>query len=130
MEAVEDTNRERLHAIGADNVIRPMRAYPELLVRTIVAKGIEQVIETLFNRDNEECVRLDIDIQCNWEAIMFFFIQKDIGTPIAYEDANGTIINNPSSKALITARALFIIINEKKVYQLEEAQLELEKLSK
>ena len=111
VEAVKDTNRDRLKKAGADNVLRPMRAYPELLARTIVAPGTEQVIETLFNPYNEECVRYDINLSMTWSEVIIRLVNADLGIPIAYESKDGKIINNPSSVSKINAQAIFVIVN-------------------
>jgi voltage-gated potassium channel len=111
-EVVKDTNRSRLKKAGADNVLRPIRAYPELLMRAIVAPGSEQVIETIFDSSGEECIRYDVNVQCKWIDVVFKLAYKDLGIPVAYEDVDGQIFNTPSSKKIINARALFVIVQE------------------
>mgnify|MGYP000209091973 CR=1 FL=1 len=44
-ECVDDANRDRLIKAGADVVIRPIRAYPEMILRAFVAPGAEEIIE-------------------------------------------------------------------------------------
>ncbi len=111
-EAVKDTNRARLRKVGADNVLRPIRAYPELLMRSLIAPGSEQVIETLFNSSGEECVRYEVNLTCNWLTIIQTLTMQDFGLPIAYENTQGAIINNPSSKDQVSTKAIFVIVNE------------------
>ena len=36
---------------------------------------------------------------------------NDMGIPIAYEDMDGAVINNPSSKKIVQVKAVFIIVN-------------------
>lgn len=112
VEVVSDKNRERLKRIGANNVLRPIRTYPELLMRAIVAPGSEQVIETLFDSYGEECIRYDVKVKSSWLAIIQKITSYDLGIPIAYEDSSGKIFNNPSSREHIEARALFVIVHE------------------
>ena len=111
VEAVKDENRDRLKKAGANNVLRPIRAYPEMLMRSIVAPGSEQVIETLFDSKGEECIKYNVTIEAKWLDVVSRVIGRDIGIPIAYEDVSGDIINNPSSKKQINAKALFVIVN-------------------
>jgi voltage-gated potassium channel len=112
VEAVQDGNRARLKKAGADNVLRPMRAYPELLMRAIIAPGAEQVIETLFDSYGEECIRYEVKVASRWLEIIQKLTTQDLGIPIAYEDKQGKIINSPSSKEHVETEAVFVIVNE------------------
>lgn len=111
-EVVKDTNRNRLKKAGADNVLRPIRAYPELLVRAILAPGSEQVIETLFDSYGEECIRYAVKAQATWGDIIRGFVAQDLGIPIAYADTQGQIINNPSSKQEVDTSAIFVVARQ------------------
>lgn len=119
-EVAQDQNRSRLKKAGANNVLRPIRTYPELLVRSILAPGSEQVIETLFDSLDEECIRYEIDIECVWEEVISKLSSNDIGLPIAFEDKKGRIVTNPSSKDVIKAIALFVIIDEKNAIKIAD----------
>ena len=112
VEAVRDENRARLKKVGADYVLRPIRAYPEMLARTILAPGSVQVIETLFNSVGEECIRYQVKVSCTWLHIVQTLTSLDLGIPIAYEGADGEIVNSPSSKVTVTTQAVFVIVNE------------------
>lgn len=111
-EVVKDKNRSRLIKAGADNVLRPIRSYPELLMRSILAPGAEQVIETLFNSSGEECIRYEVNYTGDWLSVIHKVADADLGTPIAYECESGQVINNPSSKAQVKAKAIFVIVRE------------------
>lgn len=110
-EAVQDENRPRLKKIGANNVLRPVRTYPELLIRAILAPGVEQVIESLFDSFGEECLRYEVQVECSWLDVIQKLAAQDVGIPIAYEDIDGQIINNPSSKEFVKTKAIFTIVN-------------------
>ena len=43
------TNRDRFKALGVRTIIRPVRTYPEIMVRAVVAPGSEKVLEDMFN---------------------------------------------------------------------------------
>jgi len=111
-EVAQDENRARLRKVGADGVLRPIRTYPELLVRSILAPGSEKVIETLFDSFGQECVKYELEIEEKWLDVLQKFTFKDFGIPIAYEDTSGAIISNPSSKRVINAKAIFVIVRE------------------
>ncbi|MEN2494439.1 MAG: hypothetical protein TECD_00338 [Hyphomicrobiaceae bacterium hypho_1] len=112
VEAVKDKNRERLKKAGADNVLRPIRAYPEMLMRAIIAPGSEQVIETLFNSYGEECIRYEVTVTSLWLDIINRFTLKDLGIPIAFENSKCEIICAPSSEDIVITKAIYVIVNE------------------
>lgn len=114
-EVVHDETRARMKAAGANSVLRPIRAYPEMLMRAILAPGSEQVIETLFNSYGEECIRYDVVAKGNWLALINRLVKADIGLPIAYEAQDGSIHNNPHGAEEVDATALFVIVHEGKV---------------
>ncbi len=113
-EAVRDESRARLRKVGADNILRPIRTYPEILVRAIVASGSEHVIETLFYGLGEECVSFLVNVKATWLEIATKIIKAGIGTPIAYETPYGSIVNNPSADKdkKIETKAVFVIVSE------------------
>ena len=120
VEAVKDENRRRMKKIGANNVLRPVRTYPEILIRTILAPGSEAIIETLFNSYGEECIRYDVSVEGKWLEVIQKLTTRDLGIPIAYEDFSGVIHNNPSSQEEIQARAIFAIVAEGKAISVKE----------
>lgn len=119
-EAVQDENRTRFKKIGANNVLRPIRMYPELLMRAIIAPGSEQVIETLFDSYGEECIRYEVAVKATWLEVIQKLTTADFGLPIAYENTDGLIFNNPSTKEKVDAKAIFMIVNEGHVRSNEE----------
>ena len=113
-ECVDDRNRERLRAAGAAAVLRPMRGYPEMMVRAVVAPGSELILENLFDARGDECVRYDIAVDgCAWGPLASELMLKGVGTAIAFAAADsGEIECNPLPDTVVRAKALFIIVNE------------------
>lgn len=113
-ECVDDRNRERFRKAGANIVIRPVRAYPEMLVRGIVAPGAEQIIENMFTASSDEYVRYDVPVEGKpWHSVACRLIRDDLGTAVAYIDADsGRLETNPRANDRINASALFVIANE------------------
>lgn len=111
-EAVADENRHRLIKAGANHVVRPIRSYPELLVRTILAPGTEQVIEELFNSDGEECVRYELNIKGKWGDIAAKLIQNDIGIPLAFINPAGQVVSNAPPNSEFEATTLFVVVRK------------------
>ena len=120
VEVTKDENRQRIIRAGANSVVRPIRTYPEMLTRSILAPGSEKVIETIFNSKGEECIRYDIKVKMKWIDIITKLAKQDIGLPVAYEDPQGEIINNPSSKKIIDSKAIFVLVTSGKAKKSSE----------
>lgn len=112
-EAIDDANRERFRQAGAKSVIRPIRAYPEMLVRSIVAPGTEQVLEDLFRYQGDHTIRINVSLyKVRWADVVTQLIQKDMGTAIGFEDTMGKIVTHPKSSEHISLNALILLIGE------------------
>ncbi|NJO38854.1 MAG: two pore domain potassium channel family protein, partial [Rhizobiales bacterium] len=61
-ECVRRANRARLKAAGADCVMRPIRFYPEIVVRAIDSPGTEQILENLFTSEGDDCRSFDVAV--------------------------------------------------------------------
>ena len=110
VEIVSDDNRPRLLKAGADHVVRPIRSYPELLIRTILAPGSEKIFEDLFDSSGEECLKYTIEFKGKWGDIASKLISYDIGTPLAYANRKGGVITNPPPAHEVDAIALYILV--------------------
>ena len=114
-EVAEDPNRFRIIKAGATVAIRPMRGYPEMLARSLIAPGSEGIIEKVFTSGGDECIRYDCSLtQMKWSDIMMVLVQEDIGIPLAYIHEGQTFIN-PSSNAVFSCDALFVLVKENKI---------------
>ena len=113
-ECVDDRNRERIREAGASAVLRPMRGYPEMMVRAVIAPGSEQIIVDLFTSGGDECVRYDVAIAgVSWGVLAATLIGKGVGTPIAYADsATGAIESNPLAAHTVNARAIYLLVKQ------------------
>ncbi len=113
-ECVDDRNRERIRAAGASAVLRPMRGYPEMMVRAMIAPGSEQLLIDMFTSGGDECVRYDVAIAgVSWGVLAAALIGKGVGTPLAYADAaTGAIESNPLAGHAVDARAIFLLVKQ------------------
>lgn len=121
VECVDDKNRKRFLDAGANSVIRPIRAYPELIVRAIVAPGCEKVLENLFTHGGNHTRRYDVSIEnIVWSKIVCALINKNIGTALAYLDHQGNVVTDPSPSCKIEASGLILLIREQHIPTDEE----------
>jgi voltage-gated potassium channel len=112
-ECVDDENRERFFNAGANIVLRPVRAYPEILVRTIVAPGSEKILENLFTHGGDHPRRYDVAINdITWAEVVNRTVNAGYGTPLAYIDTNGEPICNADPNHKITANAIIVMVRE------------------
>lgn len=114
VECVDDLNRGRLRRAGATTVIRPMRGYPEMTVRALVAPGSESIIENLFTRHGDECVRYETPVSgIGWGRLATALLLGGSGTAIGYtRAADGAIVTNPLPDDPVNASALYVIVKE------------------
>lgn len=112
-ECVQESNRTRLKSYGANAVIRPVRAYPELMVRALAAPGTEAILEDLFQHAGNHTRRYDIEFEDKtWGAMASSLLLKGLGTPMGYLDKNNEIITNPPPEMQISGSAIFVIASQ------------------
>ncbi len=113
-ECVDDKNRDRLKRIGADILVRPMRGYPEMIVRALAAPGAEAILEDLFNSRGEECWRYAVGVDgLRWADIVRALLEADIGLAIAFRHAGDrTVAINPHPDTTVVADKLFVLVRE------------------
>ncbi|MFC1603168.1 ion channel [Pseudomonadota bacterium] len=111
-EATNDDNRKRLQRAGANIVVRPIRAYPGFLVRSLVAPGTEEVLEDFFTHDNAHMHRFDISFQDRcWQDLICQFVTSGAGIPMAYV-VNDEVRCNPDPTAICSGDAIITLLNE------------------
>ncbi len=126
-ESVEDTNKPRLLAAGATMVVRPIRFYPEIVVRGFVCPGAETILENLFTGGGDECHGYKVDVHADkWSDIVIAVLQAGLGTAIGYQArSDGAIHTNPPANETVDATALFLVVDENLVPTNEQMQLRL-----
>jgi voltage-gated potassium channel len=111
-EASHDANRKRLQRAGANIVIRPIRAYPEFLVRSLVAPGTEEVLEDFFTHDHAHMRRFNISFRNQrWQDLICRFVTSGAGIPMAYV-ADGKVQCNPMPSTVCSGDAIITLVND------------------
>lgn len=115
-----DSNRQRLKKAGAAVVIRPIRAYPELLVRSLVAPGTEAVMENLFTHEESHMLRVDVAFaDLKWKDIVFAFMNNDFGMPMAYIDDAG-VHSNPAPGKSCSGTGIISLVREEQEISIDQ----------
>ena len=114
VECVDDDNRERLYNLGAKVVLRPIRSYPEIVVRAMVAPGSEAIIEDFFTHDGDHPQRYAVDLEgVAWHQIITALARADFGTAMGYIDpGHGHVVPNPPASTKVTTDALIVLVRE------------------
>ena len=128
VECVDDSNRSRLNKLGAQSILRPVRSYPEIIIRALIAPGTEKVLEDLFTHENDHPHRYEVKaFNMTWSDIVCALIQENLGTAMAYIEANGEVICNPAATDKVNAVALIVLIKTESAPSEQEITLALAK---
>ena len=112
-EVVEDADRARIVDAGATTTVRPIRAYPELVVRALAAPGVEQVLENLFTHDADRLSRFDAAFEnLRWSDVVVSFVTGGAGVPLGYIGAQG-VNTNPHPNDLCSGSAVITLVDAK-----------------
>ena len=111
-EVVDDANRERILAAGATTTVRPIRAYPELVVRALVAPGVEQVLENLFTHESDHLARFDANFEnLRWGDVLTSFVGGGGGVPMGYVDGE-RVYTNPHHDDVCSGTGIVTLVDE------------------
>lgn len=120
-ECVDDRNRARLIAAGAAAAVRPLRSYPEMLSRALVAPGAERLLEDLFSSEGNELFRVALPRPWRgpWAKVASVLAERGLGTAIAYSPPGGEAVLNPVGREEIEAGAIYVILREDRKAEVE-----------
>ena len=111
-EVVDDANRERIVAAGATTTVRPIRAYPELVVRALAAPGVEQVLENLFTHESDHLARFDATFEnLRWGDILASFVVGHGGIPMGYVDGE-RVCTNPHHDDICSGTGIVTLVDQ------------------
>ncbi|SHK86990.1 voltage-gated potassium channel [Marinobacter antarcticus] len=128
VECVTDANRSRFKTLGVRAIIRPVRTYPEIMVRSVVAPGSEKVLEDMFNYEQDHPHRYDLKLDdLNWADIVSALIRHGIGTALAYIDENDEVICHPPITDEIEGKGLIVLVKSSAPPDLEVIKDALER---
>jgi len=114
-EVVEDTNRKRFRTHGADSVVRPIRAYPEIITRALEAPGTEQILENLFTHKGDYPQRFEVVIRnMKWAQVASRIINAGLGTPLGYIDDNKKVHTNPTAEDQVNSDSIIVLVHDDK----------------
>ncbi len=114
-ECVDDGNRARLRNLQVKSILRPIRSYPEIIVRAMVAPGVELVIEDMFTHEDDHPVRYPVWLEGErWADVVNAVVQANLGTPLAYVTKDGEVVTHPDGDHHVHAQSLIILVHTEK----------------
>ena len=118
-------NRERFKDMGASSVLRPVRSYPELLVRAIESPGSEKALENLFAYHGERihCIVTDFQ-EVAWKTLVLKAMEINTGILLGYLDVSGEPVLNPDINLTVTGSGLLLLVKEDKHVEVEMGRAE------
>lgn len=127
-ECVRDDNRQRFRSIGIRSTIRPVRTYPEIMVRAVVSPGTEKVLEDMFNyeRDHPHRYNLTLD-DLIWSDIVSALIRHGIGTALAYIDDNDNVVCHPDPGDEVEGKGLIVLVKSSETPDVSAVEEALER---
>jgi voltage-gated potassium channel len=111
VQCVDDRNRPRLVAAGANVAMRPVHAYPEIIVTGLLYPGCIEVMENLFTAAGERLTLVKGSFRGTWRTLVGDMLARDAGLPIAARLAGGKVLTAPHAEQAIEAEGLYVLVS-------------------
>lgn len=123
VECVEDENRPRMKKLGVKSVIRPIRSYPEILVRGMESPGSELIIEDLLTHDKDHLIRFPMWLEGDhWRDVVMAMQIANIGTPLACISKEGEVQIHPAGDERVYGQSVIILVKSERIPSEKEVQ--------
>ena len=110
-ECVDDRNRTRLLSAGANVVVRPIRAYPEMTITAIVNPGSSHIIENLISASDDHIALVSGQFRGTWKKLVMQSLEAGSGLPIGARLEDGSVVTAPPPERQLSADALYVLRN-------------------
>lgn len=108
-ECVDDRNRSRLTAAGANVVVRPIRAYPEMTVTAVVNPGSSLILENLVSASDDHIALVPGDFRGAWKTIVLESMDSGRGLPVGARLTDGRVVTSPPPDTEVLADGLYVL---------------------
>lgn len=108
-ECINDESRERFKKVGADQIVRPARGYPEMIARALTAPGTEQIMEEMFSASGKTIHKVELGArrQVFLDQTISFLQKKGLGLVVATQD--GSRMSIAPTENVITASCIYVL---------------------
>ena len=110
-ELIDDDMRPRLYKHDVEVVIRPNRAYPEMLIRCAISPGSQHMLEELLAVGGDTLEMFTVSKEMVWADLVYSLSKNDVGTATAYFDENGKIDTNPNGSLDLKITGILMMVN-------------------
>ena len=112
-------------------MLRPIRFYPEIVVRAIDSPGTEVILENLFTKQGDECVGFEVSVRgVRWAEVVTQLMVAGIGTAVAYASPPDHAVHcNPAPNDEIDASVVYLIVKADRGVTARQVRAALAKLS-
>lgn len=111
-ETTKECDRERFLSYGATSVIRPIRAYPEMVVRAMINEQNVLFIENMFSSQGDEPVVYPISFKGKWLDVVIGCVSLNAGTPVGYITQENKLVCNPNGTDYVELIGLQILVKD------------------
>lgn len=126
-ECVMDENRHRMKELGVKTILRPIRSYPEIVVRAMDAPGSEVIIEDMFTRANDHPHRYPVWLEGEpWADVVNALVQANLGTALGYVTKEGVVVAHPNGDHHVHAQSLLVLVKTENIPTEKEVGCALE----
>lgn len=111
VECFDDDNRERFKSVGVKSVLRPIRSYPEVIVRALESPGAELIVEDMFTRAEDHFKRFPLWLEGDlWRDVVQAMMLDNLGTPMAAVSKEGEVMVHPRADQAIYAQSIIMLV--------------------
>ncbi len=112
-EIIDDDLRKRYLKDNMTSVIRPTRAYPEMIITAAISHQSEKFIEEVISDGGDTIEFFDTQhAKVKWCELVYKLSCKNIGTAVSYLSTNGEFDNNPSGNDIVSIDGVSVLIND------------------
>ena len=132
-EIANDANRKRMNGVGVNVIMRPNRAYPEMLVTATISEGTGAVLEELISRgdDTLEVFSIPENIgDFKWVDLLINLSVDGVGTAVGVVYDEHVDVNPMGNDIIKDGLKIVIMIYEMNNKSYSEQQLLIDKVFK
>lgn len=107
---VDDPNSrsaKRLYRAGANNLLRPVKAYPEIIALAMMTPGVNDLFEDLLSVDGNEFRLIPYSGRIRWDSVQKLCETKDFGVPVGLHRVVGREDGKSFCQAVLAPHADF-----------------------
>tara|TARA_B100000700_G_scaffold331722_1_gene467556 strand:- start:35564 stop:36718 length:1155 start_codon:yes stop_codon:yes gene_type:complete len=128
-EIIDDDLRKRYLKDNMTSVIRPTRAYPEMIITAAISNQSEKFIEEVISDGGDTIEYFNTQhAKVKWCELVYKLSCKNIGTAVSYLSTNGEFDNNPSGNDVVSIDGVSVLVNDISTKDYEKIKREIKEI--